>query len=93
MLMQRWRSSFATTSARCKITCDVRAQREVVLLMCQGKSNKEIAALRNVGEQTIKNMLTKHIFRAFGVTSRAALVSLCLRRTPLMGRSDLPASS
>jgi len=54
------------------------AQREVVLLVCQGKSNKEIAALRRVGEQTIKNMLTKDVFRAFGVSSRAALVSVCL---------------
>ncbi len=56
------------------------AQREVVRLICQGKSNREIALLRRVGEQTIKNMLTKHVFRAFGVSSRAALVSTCLRR-------------
>jgi DNA-binding CsgD family transcriptional regulator len=56
-----------------------RAQREVVALICMGKSNKEVARLRNVGEQTIKNMLTKQIFRAFGVSSRAALVSACLR--------------
>ena len=55
------------------------AQREVVALICQGKTNREIAQLRNVGEQTIKNMLTKHVFRAFGVSSRAALVSTCLR--------------
>ncbi len=53
-------------------------QREVVTLICQGKTNKEIAQLRNVGEQTIKNMLSKHIFRAFGVSNRAALVSTCL---------------
>jgi DNA-binding CsgD family transcriptional regulator len=57
------------------------AQREVIALICQGKSNKEIAALRNVGEQTIKNMLTKDVFRAFGVSSRAALISTCLRGT------------
>jgi DNA-binding CsgD family transcriptional regulator len=56
-----------------------RAQREVVVLLCQGKTNREIAQLRNLGEQTVKNMLTKHIFRAFGVSSRAALVSTCLR--------------
>jgi DNA-binding CsgD family transcriptional regulator len=55
------------------------AQREVVALVCAGKTNKEIALARNVGEQTIKNMLTKHVFRAFGVSSRAALVSACLR--------------
>jgi DNA-binding NarL/FixJ family response regulator len=57
-----------------------RAQREVVLLICAGKTNREIAAQRLVGEQTIKNMLTKHIFPVFGVSSRAALVSECLRR-------------
>jgi DNA-binding CsgD family transcriptional regulator len=56
-----------------------RAQREVVVLVCRGKTNREIAEARNVGEQTIKNMLTKHVFRAFGVSSRAALVSACLR--------------
>ncbi len=55
------------------------AQREVVVLVCRGKTNREIAQARNVGEQTIKNMLTKHVFRAFGVSSRAALVSACLR--------------
>jgi ATP/maltotriose-dependent transcriptional regulator MalT len=57
-----------------------RVQREVVILICHGKTNKEIANQRNVGEQTIKNMLTKHIFPAFGVSSRAALVSEILRR-------------
>lgn len=56
-----------------------RAQRDVVILVCRGKTNREIAQARNVGEQTIKNMLTKHVFRAFGVSSRAALVSACLR--------------
>jgi hypothetical protein len=56
-------------------------QREVVALICSGKTNKEIAALRNVGEQTIKNMLTKYVFPAFGVSSRSALVSMCLGKT------------
>lgn len=56
-----------------------RSQREVVGLICLGKTNKEIAQLRNVGEQTIKNMLTKSVFPAFGVSCRAALVSACLR--------------
>jgi DNA-binding CsgD family transcriptional regulator len=55
------------------------AQREVVVLVCKGKTNKEIAQLRYVGEQTVKNMLTKNIFPAFGISSRAALVSACLR--------------
>jgi DNA-binding NarL/FixJ family response regulator len=56
-----------------------RTQREVVVLICMGKTNREIAQLRNVGEQTIKNMLTKNIFPAFGVSSRSALVGTCLR--------------
>jgi DNA-binding NarL/FixJ family response regulator len=56
-----------------------RAQREIVGLICMGKSNKEIAQFRNVREQTVKNMLTQSIFPAFGVASRAALVSSCLR--------------
>jgi DNA-binding CsgD family transcriptional regulator len=56
-----------------------RTQRGIVLLVCLGKSNKEIAHLRNVGEQTIKNALTKSIFPAFGVSSRAALLGLLLR--------------
>jgi DNA-binding NarL/FixJ family response regulator len=55
-----------------------RGQREVVGLICTGKTNKEIADLRGVTEQTIKNMLTKNVFPAFGVSSRAALVSSCL---------------
>jgi DNA-binding CsgD family transcriptional regulator len=55
-----------------------RAQREIVDLICLGKTNKEIAQLRNVSEQTIKNILSRHVFRAFGVSSRAALVSHCL---------------
>jgi DNA-binding CsgD family transcriptional regulator len=59
------------------------SQREVVVLICSGKTNKEIAQLRNVGEQTIKNMLTRYVFRAFGVSSRSALVSMCLgERSP-----------
>lgn len=53
-------------------------QREVVGLICEGKSNKEIARLRNVSEQTIKNMLSMQVFPVFGVTSRAALISACL---------------
>jgi DNA-binding CsgD family transcriptional regulator len=55
-----------------------RTQREVVTMICTGKTNKEIAGLRGVGEQTIKNMLTKSVFPAFGVSNRAELVSACL---------------
>jgi len=56
-----------------------RSQREIVALLCAGKTNKEIATARNVSEQTIKNVLSKHVFRAFGVASRSALISACLR--------------
>jgi diguanylate cyclase (GGDEF)-like protein len=62
-----------------------RTQKELVVLLCTGKTNKEIAELREVRVQTIKNVLTKSVFPAFGVSSRAALVSVCLseyRRLP-----------
>lgn len=58
-----------------------RTQREVVLLICMGKTNKEIAAFRHVHEQTIKNLLSKSVFPAFGVSSRTALVSTCLQHS------------
>jgi tetratricopeptide (TPR) repeat protein len=68
------------------------AQREIVVLICAGKTNKEISVLRKVGEQTIKNALTKSVFPAFGVSSRAALVSTCLReRRRVPERRRLPA--
>jgi DNA-binding CsgD family transcriptional regulator/tetratricopeptide (TPR) repeat protein len=54
-------------------------QREIVSLICSGKTNREIAAIRNVSEQTIKNVLSKRVFPAFNVSSRSALVSACLR--------------
>jgi DNA-binding CsgD family transcriptional regulator len=69
------------------------SQREVVMLICQGKSNREIAASRNVGEQTIKNLLTKHVFRAFGVSSRAALVSACLSSSGTSLRAGDPSAA
>ncbi len=49
------------------------SQREVVDLVCANKSNHEIAALRKTAEQTVKNMLTRHIFPAFGVMTRVEL--------------------
>ncbi len=61
------------------VTALPRTQRQIVTLICMGKTNREIAELRHVGEQTIKNMLSKSVFPAFGVSSRAALVSACLR--------------
>ncbi len=46
-------------------------QREVLELLIQGKSNKEIAKALNLGEGTIKVHIAA-LFRAFGVNTRAA---------------------
>jgi len=46
-------------------------QREVLELLMQGKSNKEIARKLKLGEGTIKVHMAA-LFRVFGVTSRAA---------------------
>ncbi len=47
-------------------------QKEVLELLVQGKSNKEIAKDLNLGEGTIKVHMAA-LFRAFGVNSRAAV--------------------
>jgi DNA-binding NarL/FixJ family response regulator len=47
-------------------------QREVLKLLVQGKSNKEIARSLNLGEGTIKVHMAA-LFRVFGVNSRAAV--------------------
>jgi DNA-binding NarL/FixJ family response regulator len=47
-------------------------QREVLTLLMQGKSNKEIARSLNLGEGTIKVHMAA-LFRVFGVNSRAAV--------------------
>ncbi len=47
-------------------------QREVLELLIQGKSNKEIAKTLNLGEGTIKVHMAA-LFRTFGVNSRAAV--------------------
>jgi len=65
-----------------------RAQREVVVLVCSGKTNKEIGQLRNVNEQTIKNMLTKNIYPRFGVSSRSALISVLMRQVVTPSRAE-----
>ncbi len=76
--LRRWDGRMRSVERHPVVATLPRAQREVVSLVCAGKSNREIAQLRKVREQTIKNMLSKHVFRAFGVSSRAALVSSCL---------------
>jgi DNA-binding NarL/FixJ family response regulator len=49
-------------------------QREVLHLLMQGKSNKEIAQALNLGEGTIKVHMAA-LFRAFGARSRAAVAA------------------
>ncbi|MEA2687779.1 MAG: Bacterial regulatory protein luxR family, partial [Candidatus Eremiobacteraeota bacterium] len=44
-------------------------QREVLALICQGKSNPEIARLRKRSLHTIRNLVAR-LFEIFGVTSR-----------------------
>jgi DNA-binding NarL/FixJ family response regulator len=46
-------------------------QREVLELLMEGKSNKEIARTLNLGEGTVKIHMAA-LFRAFGVNTRAA---------------------
>lgn len=55
-------------------------QREVLLLICEGHSNNEIAKLRDRAPQTIKNMISAELLVAFGVKSRVDLVRECARR-------------
>lgn len=49
-------------------------QREVLELLMQGKSNKEIAQALNLGEGTIKVHMAA-LFRVFGARSRAAVAA------------------
>jgi DNA-binding NarL/FixJ family response regulator len=49
-------------------------QREVLKLLMQGKSNKEIAKSLNLGEGTVKVHMAA-LFRVFGVNSRAAVAA------------------
>jgi DNA-binding NarL/FixJ family response regulator len=54
-----------------------RALREVTVLICRGKTNQEIADLRGVPVQTIKNLVYR-VIRELNVTSRAGLLSALL---------------
>jgi DNA-binding NarL/FixJ family response regulator len=53
-------------------------QREVLLLVCEGLSNPEIAASRN-RSKTIRNMVSE-LLDAFAVKNRSELVVECVRR-------------
>lgn len=52
-------------------------QRDVVIEMCKGKTNKEIARTLMMAEATVKLHLTE-IFRTLGVTNRSqAIIKAC----------------
>jgi DNA-binding CsgD family transcriptional regulator len=50
-------------------------EQELALLLCDGRSNKELATALGKSEHTVKNQL-KTVFRKLGVRSRAHLASL-----------------
>ncbi|HEY0393834.1 MAG TPA: helix-turn-helix transcriptional regulator [Candidatus Elarobacter sp.] len=54
-------------------------QREVVVLICQGKSNPEIARLRKRSLHTVRNLVAR-LFEIFEVNSREQLAVECVRR-------------
>ena len=54
-------------------------EKQVLALLLQGKSNKDIAASCEVQEQTVKDHL-KHTYRKLGVHSRGTLFAWFLGR-------------
>ena len=54
-------------------------QREVLALICQGKSNPDIAAARKRSLHTIRNLVAR-LFVMFAVSSREELAVECVRR-------------
>jgi len=54
-------------------------QRDVLALICQGKSNPDIAASRKRSLHTVRNLVAR-LFVIFGVTSREQLAVECVRR-------------
>ncbi len=54
-------------------------QRDVLALICQGKSNPDIAASRKRSLHTIRNLVAR-LFVIFAVSSREELAVECVRR-------------
>lgn len=55
-----------------------RRQRDVLTLLVQGKSNKEIARTLNIGEGTVKVHVAA-LFRILGVHTRSGVVAACAK--------------
>lgn len=64
------------TAQRIRLTA---VQREVIALICQGKSNPEIARLRKRSLHTVRNLVAR-LFELFEVQSREQLAVECVRR-------------
>jgi DNA-binding NarL/FixJ family response regulator len=62
-------------------------EREILVLLAQGRPNKVIARQLNIAEQTVKNHLSR-IFQALGVTDRTQAALPTSKRngcTPTLG--------
>ena len=55
------------------------SNREVLVAVCEGKTNAEIARARGRAVSTVKHAVTE-LLHAFGVDSRHALMVECARR-------------
>ncbi|MEV6979306.1 helix-turn-helix transcriptional regulator [Kitasatospora sp. NPDC093806] len=56
-------------------------QREIVLLISEGNSNKEIGRILDVSPRTVESHLQR-LYLRYGINSRAALVAKWLRADP-----------
>jgi len=80
--------SFAAPPLAVGLRSLTRAENAVVALVCQGKTNREIANARDVAVGTVVSHL-KRIFRKLHVRNRAELVALVVRRA---GRQSATAN-
>ncbi len=56
-------------------------EEQILALVAEGKTNREIAASLNLSGKTVKNHLTT-IFKKLRVTRRAQAAALCVKRHP-----------